>query len=435
MSSISQQEDQKKALRKAVNEGIDSLETECRDLLSKLVSFNTTDPPAGNCAEAQSWLQGYLSSKVGTSSTELFEDFPDDPHLVALFESRSKNGRSIIFNGHIDVAEVRVDEKWRFGPFNPTFENGNFYGRGSTDMKGGIAAMVTALRAIRTSGVQLGGDVIFESVAGEEAGEAGTKSCIDRGYRADYAVISEPTNFKIQGQGGVITCWLTVKSNTTFHDGTRRRMIHAGGGLYGASAIEKMAKLLAAVQDLERYWAVMKSDPRMPPGSTTINPSYIQGGRHPAFIADECKLWLTVHMLPGETYTSVQKEIESCLLALCESDPWLKDNPVEFSWGGKSMFRGKGEIFPSAEISDDSMQTLSLKRAHESVFGSSPEPVSIMPSVTDAGWFAEAGIPLAIYGPGDLAYAHSINEYIRWQDVMDAAKVYAHLLLDWCGTG
>ena len=270
-------------LHETLDHKVESLEPDCRDLLSKLVSFNTADPPAGNCAEAQSWLQKYLTNHLGASSTDTFEDFPGDPHLVATFPSSGKNGRSLIFNGHMDVAEVRPDEKWRYGPFEPVMENGIFYGRGATDMKGGMAAMLIAIRAVKESGIKLGGEVLFESVAGEEAGEAGTKTCIDRGYRGDFAVIAEPTNFQIQGQGGVITCWLTVKSPATFHDGTRRKMIHAGGGLNGANAIEKMAKLLITIQDLERYWAVMKSHPLMPPGSTTINPSFIHGGRHPAF--------------------------------------------------------------------------------------------------------------------------------------------------------
>lgn len=419
-------------LHEEVDQRIDSLEQESLDLLSRLVSFNTADPPAANCNDCQYWLQRYLDEKLRATSTETFEDFPGDPHLVATFRSSANNGGSLILNGHIDVAEVKPDEKWHFGPFVPVLKDGVFYGRGSCDMKGGIVAMLTAIRAVRDSGIKLGGEVIFESVAGEEAGEAGTKSCIDRGYRGDFAVVGEPTDFRIQGQGGVITCWLTIKSKTTFHDGTRRKMIHAGGGLYGANAIEKMAKLLSSIQDLERYWAVMKSDPRMPPGSTTINPSFIQGGRHPAFIADECKLWLTVHMLPGETYADVEREIESCLKAVCESDPWLKNNPVEFGWGGKSMFRGTGEIFPSAEIRDDSDQVRTLKRAHDLVLGK-PEPVSIMPSVTDAGWFNEAGIPVVIYGPGDLARAHSIDESILWKDVINASKVYARLLIEWCG--
>jgi len=414
-----------------LNNKIDSLENDGKNLFESLLRFNTADPPAANCLEAQEWLRVYLQENLG-ATTETFGDFAGDPHLVGTLKSTSNNGRSLILNGHIDVAEVRPDEQWIYGPFNPELKDGLYYGRGASDMKGGLVAMMTAIRAVRESKIGLGGEVIFESVAGEEAGEAGTKTCIDRGYKGDFAVIAEPTNFKIQGQGGVITCWLKIKSKTTFHDGTRRRMIHAGGGLYGASAVEKMAKLISSIQDLERHWAVMKSDPRMPPGSTTINPSFIQGGRHPAFIADECKLWLTVHMLPNETYAQVEKEIESCLLAACQSDPWLKNNPVEFSWGGKSMFRDTGEIFPSAEIKDDSPQTLALKRAHSSVVGE-PEAVSIMSSVTDAGWFAEAGIPVAIYGPGDLTQAHTIDEYVRWKDVQTAAKVYAHLMIDWCG--
>ncbi len=87
---------------------IDQLEDETLSLLSKLVSFNTTDPPAGNCADAQIWLSEYLTSKIGGVSNESFEDFPGDPHLVSVLKSQSQNGKSIIFNGHIDVAEVRT---------------------------------------------------------------------------------------------------------------------------------------------------------------------------------------------------------------------------------------------------------------------------------------------------------------------------------------
>lgn len=412
---------------------IDSLEDETLSLLSKLISFNTADPPAGNCAEAQLWLARYMESRIARVSWETFEDFPGDPHLVSVFKSNNHNGHSIIFNGHIDVAEVRKDEKWTHGAFSPKLEGGLVYGRGSADMKGGLAAMITAIRAVRECGIELGNDVVFESVAGEEAGEAGTKTCIQKGYKADFAVISEPSNFRIQGQGGVITGWLIIGSPQTFHDGMRRSMIHAGGGIVGASAIEKMVKMIGALQELERHWAVTKGHPKMPLGSTTINPSVIQGGRHPAFIADECRLWLTVHMLPSETYGDVVHEIEEYVQAVARADVWLRDNPPKFIWGGKSMFRDTGEVFPSADIKEDSPQVLALKRAHEIVWGSGTE-VTMTPTVTDAGWFAEAGIPVAIYGPGDLRQAHTIDENVKWTDVMAAAKTFAGLLLEWCGT-
>jgi formylaminopyrimidine deformylase len=195
--------DRKSAEARRVFRKIDDLESDILSLLSKLVSFNTADPPAANCTEAQGWLSYYMQSKIGGVSDETFEDFPGDPHLVSVLKSKSNNGRSIIFNGHIDVAEVRKDEIWKYGAFTPKLENGLFYGRGAADMKGGLTAMLTSIRAVKECGIELGGDVVFESVAGEEAGEAGTKTCIDRGYKADFAMISEPSNFKIQGQGGV----------------------------------------------------------------------------------------------------------------------------------------------------------------------------------------------------------------------------------------
>jgi formylaminopyrimidine deformylase len=415
-----------------VFQNIDKLEEESLELLSKLISFNTTDPPAGNCAEAQEWLSQYLKSKVDSkASIDRFQDFPGDPHLVSTFGSKSHNGRSIIFNGHIDVAEVKKDEGWKYGAFTPKLEGGLFYGRGASDMKGGLTAMITSIRAIKECGIDLGGDVIFESVAGEEAGEAGTKTCIDKGYKADFAVISEPSNFKIQGQGGVITGWIIIKSPQTFHDGMRRYMIHAGGGVMGASAIEKMFKVAASLQDLERHWGVMKVHPKMPPGMTTINPSVIQGGRHPAFIADECRLWITVHLLPNETYEQVTKEIEDQITNISKADPWLRENPAKFIWGGKSMFRDTGEIFPPADINEKSDPVLALAQSHESVLRN-PCQITMSPSVTDAGWFANAGIPVAIYGPGDLRQAHTVDEYVKWDSIKLASKVLAHLLLNWC---
>lgn len=85
------------------------------------------------------------------------------------------------------------------------------------------------------------------------------------------------------GQGGVITGWITIQSEETIHDGARSHIIHAGGGRHGASAIEKMVKIIQALQELERHWAVTKSYPSMPPGANTINPAVIEGGRHPGF--------------------------------------------------------------------------------------------------------------------------------------------------------
>ena len=146
-------------------------------------------------------------------------------------------------------------------------------------------------------------------------------------------------------------------------------MIHAGGGLFGASAIEKMTKVIQALNELESHWAVMKKSPSMPPGANTINPAVIEGGRHPAFIADECRLWITVHYLPNERYEDVVEEIEDYLNRVAEADVWMRENPLEFEWGGASMIEDKGEIFPSFTVPIEHPGFKQLEDAHQHVHG------------------------------------------------------------------
>lgn len=398
-------------------------------LVSDLVRFNTANPPGRNTSEAQNWFARVLQD-VGFK-IEMFDVFPGEPDLVGVLQG-SGGGKSIVLNGHMDVAEVRPDEKWDSDPFQAVVKEGRIYGRGTDDMKGGLAACVAAVRAIRRAGIALRGDVILESVIGEEAGEPGTLRCLERGYKADFALIPEPTEFSIGGQGGVITGWITVKSPQTIHDGARRLCVHAGGGLEGASAIEKMMKIISVLQELERHWAVVKSHPLAPPGTTTINPAVIEGGRHPAFMADECKLWVTIHFLPHENYESVVQEVEDFVLSAAKADPWLRKNPPTFRWGGTSLVRDKGEVFPPADIDPNHPAVRTVAKAHKTVTGSEP-PIVCWPSVSDAGWFARAGISAAIYGPGSLKQAHIVNEYIEIADLVTATKTIALTLADWCG--
>jgi formylaminopyrimidine deformylase len=268
-------------------------------------------------------------------------------------------------------------------------------------------------------------------VIGEEVGEAGTWQCCERGYTADFAIVSDTSNLHIQGQGGVITGWVTVKSKQTFHDATRRNMIHAGGGLNGASAIEKMMKIIAGLQDLERHWAVTKSYPGLPPGANTINPAVIEGRRHAAFIADECRLWITVHFYPNETYEQVTAEIEEHIRRIAKGDIWLRDNMPSFEWGGSSMIEDRGEIFPSLEVDPHHKGVQLLSKAHEQQVAA-PAIIDVSPTVTDGGWLGKAGIPTVIYGPGELRYAHAVNEQVYIEELIAYTKVLISFIYQWC---
>ncbi len=401
--------------------------------VKQLVRFPTPSPPARNTKEAQLFIAGQLK-ELGFD-IEQWDVFPDDPNVVGTLKGNdSKNYKSLIVNGHIDVAEVeKQEEGWEKDPFTPHVKNGRLYGRGTADMKGGLAGALFAIKLLRESGIDLPGDLIFQSVIGEEVGEAGTLECCEKGYTADAAVVVDTSDLHIQGQGGVITGWVTVKSPKTYHDATRRNMIHAGGGLNAASAIEKMVKLIQGLKELEQHWAVTKSYPGFPAGMNTINPAVIEGGRHAAFVADECSLWMTVHFYPDENHDDIAKEVEDHLLNVAQGDPWLREHPPTFKWGGKSMIEDKGEIFPSLSIDSKGDAVKSLTNAHSEVLKQKPE-ISMSPTVTDGGWLGDAGIPTLIYGPGDLHNAHGVNESVSIQQLVDFTKVMITFIYEWCHT-
>ena len=105
-----------------------------------------------------------------------------------------------------------------------------------------------------------------------------------------------------------------------------------------------MMKIVQSLQELERHWAVMKTYEGYPSGTTTINPAVIEGGRHAAFIADECRLWITVHFYPNETHEQIIKEIEE-YIGKWQLPIHGYENPPQFKWGGESMIVDRGEIF------------------------------------------------------------------------------------------
>lgn len=400
------------------------------DLLKKLIEYKTPAPPARNTKEAQQFIADFLKEKG--FSIDMWDVYPNDPNVVGVLEGKEANSfKSLIINGHIDVAEVSEDEEWEVNPFIPVVRDGTVIGRGAADMKGGLAGALFAIQILHEAGIELPGSLTFQSVIGEEVGEAGTLECCKRGYKADFAVVVDTSDLHIQGQGGVITGWITVKSPQTFHDATRRQMIHAGGKLFGASAIEKMMKIIQGLQELERHWAVTKSYPGYLPGTNTINPAVIEGGRHAAFIADECRLWITVHYYPNESHEQITKEIEDHILHVANADPWMKENPPIFKWGGKSMIVDRGEIFPSLEVDPDDLGVKQLAAAHHAVIGEKAI-VDVSPTVTDGGWLGEAGISTAIYGPGNLQNAHSVNEQVSIEQLIEYTKVLLLFIYKWC---
>jgi acetylornithine deacetylase len=343
--------------------------------------------------------------------------FENSPNVVGVWKGTG-GGRSLILNGHVDVVPAGDRAQWDHDPFSGEILNGKLYGRGSTDMKGGNLSSLLAIQTLQALGVRLKGDVIFQSVVEEESGGAGTLATILRGYKADAALIPEPTNMKIfPKQQGSMWFRLTVKGRSA-HGGTRYE---------GVSAIEKSMLVVQAIARLEKERNDRITDPLYAklPIPIPINIGVIEGGKWPSSVADLVKLEGRMGVAPGEAMDDARAEMEAALKRLAEQDPWFAEHPVELEWFGARWV-------PGAVAEDHPLMDL-LQKSFVSVTGK-PAVVEASPWGTDGGLLTVlADTPAIVVGPGVTQVAHYPNEYIELDAVFQCAEIFALTMLEWCG--
>ncbi len=356
----------------------------------------------------------FLSHKAFVSPRT---NFKESPNVVAVLKGKGE-GRSLILNGHIDVVPEGERNQWKKDPYLANIENGRLYGRGSTDMKGGSVSLLLAMEAIIESSISLKGDVIFQSVIEEESGGAGTLAAILRGYKADGAIIPEPTNMKIfPKQQGSLWFRIVIEGKAA-HGGTRYE---------GVSAIEKSIQVLKKIEELERERNRKVTDPlyKEIPIPYPINVGSIQGGNWPSSVPDKVTLEGRMGVAPEETIEDAKKEMQSSLEKLKEIDLWFEEHPVQTEWWGARWLPGS--------IDGQHPLMKSLSSSYYDVLRKEPI-VEASPWGTDAGLLTNIGnIPSIVFGPGTTEVAHYPNEYIEIQRMFEAAEIIALTIVDWCG--
>lgn len=398
------------------------------ELLRTLVAFETPNPPGANEAAAQAWVAERLQG-VGMA-VEVFDALAGRPNVVGRLAGVG-DGRSVLFNGHIDVAELRTPEAWMYPPYGGVVENGRMYGLGTSDMKSAHAGMLYALECLDAAGCRLAGDVVYESVIGEERGEPGTLACVERGVTADFAIVGEcsKTEAVFVASVGIVNARLTLSDPITQHLIQRRRMLRAGGGLDAANCVEKMAtKIVPALLELEQRWGVFKEHPLLPPGQALINVFAIEGGGNTFILPNECRAYISVVYLPNEDVADVRAEVEALLRAVAAADPWLERHTPVVEW---SPADHPVEFLPIDGHPDDEGASLLAACAAEAT--GRPVPVSGRDAIMDGGWLHRAGIPTVVFGPGDKRVIHQPDEYVDLADVLAYAQALARFLIRWCG--
>jgi acetylornithine deacetylase len=335
--------------------------------------------------------------------------------------SRSASGhtaRSLILNGHMDVVPTSSEALWSDSPWSGAIRDGKLFGRGSCDMKAGVTTNVFAVQTLQSIGFRPTADVLVESVIGEESGGVGTLTTIVKGFRADAAIITEPTRLHLcPVQSGALTFRIKVSG----------RAIHACMKPYGISAIEKFYVVLQAVQELERRRHVEYRNPwyEDPNNIAPVNFGTLRAGQWPSTVPDELMVEGRFGVMPGESTADARAALDAALRKASAADAWLHDHPPQLEW-----FEGQ---FESGQTPQDSLIVQSIADCHAQMFGQVP----VVQGVTygsDLRLFTNhADIPAVLYGPGNVLNAHAVDEFVELEEVVAATKVLALIVSEWCG--
>lgn len=340
-------------------------------------------------------------------------NYNDRPNVVGIFKGTG-GGKSLILSGHIDTVPYNESE-WGFPPLSGTIHEGRMYGRGTVDMKAGLAAMVMAIAALKKAGVKLKGDVIIESVVDEEGGGNGTLACVDRGHLADAAIITEGTGEQIiVTNRGVLNVEVLVTG----------RAAHACRKWTGVNAVEKMIKIINGLAELERRWLATKTHPLLP--SPTITVGQIEGGIGATVVPGSCIIKCDVKFLPYDideamSAAKIKREFEDWVEMIALGDDWMREHKPSIRW--------YSEVMPY-ELAIDHPFVSAMRSAAEHVIPG----VSIggMAGGSDARIMQNVGkVPTILFGPGGES-AHGANEYVAVDSYIRSIKALAAMAIDWC---
>jgi acetylornithine deacetylase len=422
-----------------VTEAVAARRDELVTLASELVAFDTT---AGDEPREEAALQERLRARLAGAGAETDLWQPDDsilegsrqvpagfsfrgkPQLAATFAG-SGDGPGLLFNGHVDVVSAEPASAWSIAdPFRAEVRDGRLVGRGSCDMKGGVAAMVIAAETVARE-ARLRGSLTVCTVTDEEGTGAGGIAAVAHGVRAAAGLIPEPTSFDV---------WTAVRGDvipTITIDG---RLGHAGiehgdGREGGAvNAIDKARLVMDELAAMHDEWRERPDhqDPRLSPGHAI--PVKIEAGDWAVSVPASCRITYHVSYLPSHADadgwgTAVEAELTERVARVAARDPWLAEHPPLIEWSVD---------IPAAEVSD-SEPVIALALEAGADVGLSGRPVGFDSWHDGATFTRFGGTPTVAYGPPSITSAHSVDESVAIDDLVSCAQAYALAALRHCG--
>jgi acetylornithine deacetylase len=361
------------------------------------------------------WEPDIAELRVHPGFVDVDYDYKDRPNQVVMFKGQG-GGRSLALNGHTDV--VPVDPApWTYGgPWSGEYVDGRVYGRGSVDMKGGVACAMIVMDALLECKIKLKGDLHMQFVVDEENGGNGTLDAILKGYRGDATIFLEPTspNFLVISSRGAQFFRITVPGKEAPIEHTRTTV----------NVIEKAFIMFDAVQSYASWRASEADHPlyERDPTKIPVAVCKIQAGSWPSTFASQCIMEGSLECLPGEDIEQTKAQFKDYLHECAQQDPWLKENLPIIEWFGLR--------FESAETELDSALVTEFSNSYEKVTGNKP-------AILGGGGsdlrllILYANSPSAHFGPSGGAI-HSTDEFVDIDSVIKVARVLGRFILDWC---
>jgi acetylornithine deacetylase len=357
-------------------------------LLCDLVAIDSVNPALVPGARGEAAIANRIADEMTAAGldVEIVDVAPGRPNVVGELRGRTP-GRTLMLCGHTDTVGV----SGMSAPFHPEIREGRVYGRGAQDMKGGVAAMISAATTIARSGGLQSGALVVAAVVDEEHASLGADALVTK-WRADGAVVTEPTGLDVAVAHKGFQ-WVSIE--------TRGRAAHGSRPAEGRDAILRMGRVLSRLEALDRRLQRGIAHPLL--GTPSLHASMIEGGHELSSYPVRAELKLERRTLPGEPVDAAVREAEAILAALQREDP-------EFDAVAREMFgRSAYEIAQSHPLPG------MLTRAAEST-GCMPRQVG-MTFWTDAAILGAAGTPSVLFGPGG-AGLHSVEEYVFVDDVI-----------------
>jgi acetylornithine deacetylase/succinyl-diaminopimelate desuccinylase family protein len=375
-----------------VTDAVDARRVSSR--LGELVATNSENPP-GNEAAAAEVVSGFCE-EIGLEVSQ-HEATAHRPSVVA--RARFGDGPTIGYCSHIDTVPVGDPGMWEHDPFGARISDGVLWGRGACDAKGPVVAALEAVTVLRELDAPLAGTVELELVSDEETmGFLGTAHLVrNEIVSPDAVIVGEPTSLRlVRAQRGA--CWMRVK--------TRGLAAHGSAPERGRNAILHMAEILTHLND------VLPDISHPVLGGPSINVGTITGGEKVNMVAGSCVVEIDRRTLPGETSEGVVNEIRSAVERARARHTDL-DASVELAFYGAPF-----------EVDEGSALVRDVAAALTEARGEPPELMGFR-GASDARYFAEAGIPVVVCGPGDIVLAHTVREHVELAEVETAAVAYA----------